>query len=56
MAAAPARAPKGKAAKGGDAIGIGRAALSERQRELRELAERARALPPLGPGVAKARA
>jgi hypothetical protein len=33
-AAAPARAPKGKAAKGGDAIGIGRAALSERQREL----------------------
>jgi hypothetical protein len=33
-AAAPARAPKGKAAKGGDAIGIGRAALSDRQREL----------------------
>jgi hypothetical protein len=33
-AAAPARAPNGKAAKGGDAIGIGRAALSERQREL----------------------
>ncbi len=33
-ASAPARAPKGKAAKGGDAIGIGRAALSDRQREL----------------------
>jgi predicted RNA methylase len=33
-ASQPARAPKGKAAKGGDAIGIGRAALSERQREL----------------------
>jgi hypothetical protein len=33
--AAPARAStRGKAAKGGDAIGIGRAALSERQREL----------------------
>ncbi len=33
-ASQPARAAKGKAAKGGDAIGIGRAALSERQREL----------------------
>jgi hypothetical protein len=33
--AAPARAStRGKAAKGGDAIGIGRAALSDRQREL----------------------
>lgn len=31
------RAPKGKAAKGGDAIGIGRAALSERQRDLLSL-------------------
>lgn len=33
-ASAPARSSKGKAAKGGDAIGIGRAALSERQRQL----------------------
>ncbi len=33
-ASQPARAPKGKAAKGGDAIGIGRAALSDRQRQL----------------------
>lgn len=33
-AAAPSRPTKGKAAKGGDAIGIGRAALSDRQREL----------------------
>jgi len=33
-ASQPARASKGKAAKGGDAIGIGRAALSPRQREL----------------------
>ena len=33
-ASQPARASTGKAAKGGDAIGIGRAALSERQREL----------------------
>lgn len=32
--AAPARAPKGKAAKGGETIGIGLAALSPRQREL----------------------
>lgn len=33
-ASAPARSSNGRAAKGGDAIGIGRAALSERQREL----------------------
>lgn len=33
-ASQPTRAAKGKATKGGDAIGIGRAALSERQREL----------------------